>query len=284
MMISVEKYNSLSEAADSVASGGRYYGGGTLVMRAVNYAEEGYDRLVVAHDPVLKEIRVDGNRLVIGAGVTMAEIVGSKDAGFLAVAARSIGGPAIRNAATVGGNLFAEHPYGDFTTALLALDATVTMSGGIQQDLEQFLSSRENITGIVQSVSCTLPDRGTFRFRKISRVKPKGISVMSIAAWLPQPGGRISNARIAFGAMGPASLRAKGAEQALEGSGLDETSADRAGAALSNDLQPFDDPIASAWYRRPSLAGSAVPTARRKQPSMATMCSFGTRSATVRIS
>ena len=43
----------------------------------------------------------------------------------LAKAARAVGGPAIRNMATVGGNLFAPAPYGDFAVALLALDATV---------------------------------------------------------------------------------------------------------------------------------------------------------------
>ena len=42
---------------------------------------------------------------------------------FLKPVAKSIGGPAIRNMATVGGNLFARYPYGDFAVALLALDA-----------------------------------------------------------------------------------------------------------------------------------------------------------------
>ena len=44
---------------------------------------------------------------------------------FLAPVAESIGGPAVRNMATVGGNLFARSPYGDFAVALLALGATV---------------------------------------------------------------------------------------------------------------------------------------------------------------
>ncbi|MEO0327987.1 MAG: FAD binding domain-containing protein [Pseudomonadota bacterium] len=249
-MITVEKFNTVHEAASSVASRGRYYGGGTLVMRSINYAEDGFDRLVLASDPSLKEIRVDGNRLVLGAGLTMSDIAQSRETEFLKPVASVIGGPAIRNAATIGGNLFAGHPYGDFAVALLALDATLSTTAGDQQNLEQFLAGRESFSGIVQSVSCKNPDRGTFRFKKVCRVKPKGISVMSIAAWLPQSGGRISNARIAFGAMGPTPLRAKAAEQALEGGSLDEASIERAAVALSRDLQPFDDAIASGWYRR----------------------------------
>jgi hypothetical protein len=48
---------------------------------------------------------------------------------FLAPVARSIGGPAVRAAATVGGNLFAPSPYGDFSVALLALGAIVSREG-----------------------------------------------------------------------------------------------------------------------------------------------------------
>jgi len=249
-MITVEKLSSVGEAAQAVASGACYYGGGTLVMRSINYAEEGYDRIVLANDPSLKEIRLEGNRLSIGAGVTMSVILNSREAEFLHSVARAVGGPAIRSAATVGGNLFAAHPYGDFATALLALDATVKTSDNSQLDLEQFLVGRSNFSGVVLSISCTVPERGAFRFKKVSRVKPKGISVMSIAAYLPQAGGRISNARIAFGAMGPTPLRAKGAEQALEGKSLDEASVSSAASAASNDLQPADDPIATGWYRR----------------------------------
>ena len=61
----------------------------------------------------------------------MAQVIANRELSFLHPVARVVGGPAIRNMATVGGNLFAPSPYGDFTVALLALDATVAMSGGI---------------------------------------------------------------------------------------------------------------------------------------------------------
>ena len=92
-----------------------------------------------------------------------------------------------------------------------------------------------------------------FRFLKVARVKPKGVSVLSIAAHLPQNGGRISGARIAYGAMGPAPLRAKAVERVLEGRSLDAATIAAAKTAALEGTSPPTDAIASAWYRREVL-------------------------------
>ena len=70
--------------------------------------------LVRSTDPTLTDIRLSGDGVTIGAGVTMATIATHRETTFLAPVARAVGGPQIRNMATVGGNLFAPHPYGDF--------------------------------------------------------------------------------------------------------------------------------------------------------------------------
>jgi CO/xanthine dehydrogenase FAD-binding subunit len=118
--------------------------------------------------------------------------------------------------------------------------------------LEEFLRARDREPrAVVVSVTINRPrDARDFRFHKVSRVKPKGISVMSIAAHLPQSGGRISNARIAYGAMGPAPLRMPAIERALEGRSLDANGVAQAVAAATQGLDPPTDAIASAWYRR----------------------------------
>ncbi len=159
--------------------------------------------------------------------------------------------------ATVGGNLFAPSPYGDFTVALLALDATLAMQGGYsgrETPLEEFLASRERNTGLVASVTFNRPNADAFRFRKVSRVKPKGISVLSIAAHLPINGGRIAGARVAYGAMAPTPIRAKAVERALEGRALDESGIAAAVAAAAEGTSPQTDALASAWYRREMVA------------------------------
>ena len=104
---------------------------------------------------------------------------------------------------------------------------------------------------IVLSVSCDRPPNpDSFRYRKVARVKPKGVSVLSIAASVSAVGGRVSGARIAYGAMAPTAIRAKAAERALEGRTLDEAGVAAAVAAAAEGTSPPTDAIASAWYRR----------------------------------
>ena len=88
---------------------------------------------------------------------------------------------------------------------------------------------------------------------KVTRVHPKGISVLSIAAQLPLASGRVTGARIAYGAMGPTPLRAKAAERALEGRSLDAAGIAPALAVAADGTSPADDAIASAWWRREIL-------------------------------
>lgn len=256
MPVRVETYDRIDDAARALGASrtARFLGGGTLVMRAVNEADQGFDLIVRLRDAGFRSIRAEGDRIVIGAGATMADVMSSRDTGFLAPVARVVGGPAVRNMATVGGNLFAASPYGDFTAALLALGATVETAGqaGRGIPIDDFLRDRERQQGqLVQSVSVPRPrDPRDFRFLKVSRVKPKGISLMSIAAYLPSSGGRISGARVAYGAMGPQPVRATAVERALEGQSLEAATIDRAAAAATEGLEPPTDSLASAWYRR----------------------------------
>jgi CO/xanthine dehydrogenase FAD-binding subunit len=158
----------------------------------------------------------------------------------------------------LGQFLFAAAPYGDLAAALLALDAIVDVQGaygGVQQmPIEQFLQSRDRATGLVTSVTVPRPvSPDAFRFRKVSRVKPKGVSVLSIAAHLPLAGGRLSDVRVAYGAMAPTSIRARAVERALEGRSLDAAGIAPALAAAAEGTSPPTDALASAWYRREVL-------------------------------
>src|SRR5262249_32780065 len=100
--------------------GARYLGGGTLLVRQANEGDVSISTFARVTDPSLSSIEVSGGGARIGAAATMAAIASHADLGFLAGAAHAVGGPAIRNIATIGGNLFAPPPYGDFTVALLA--------------------------------------------------------------------------------------------------------------------------------------------------------------------
>lgn len=254
MSITVQNYAQVGEASAAMARDrdAVFLGGGTLLMRDINEGRAAFSTVIRTTDAAFRTMRATGAGLELGAGMTMSDVLASRELDFLHAAARAVGGPAIRNMASVGGNLFARSPYGDFTAALLALEARVTFAGGRELPLDEMLRTRESATdGVVSHVTVPRPPGGAeFRFVKVSRVKPKGVAVLSIAALLPMSAGRIQDARIAYGAMAPTPIRVTAVEQALEGRTLDAQGISAALAAATQGTSPATDAIASEWYRR----------------------------------
>lgn len=256
MPVRVETHDTLAAAAGALSGnrGARYFGGGTILMRAVNDGDQSFDTLIRTNDPALTQARNEGSRISIGGGVTMAQVIANRDLAVLHRPARAVGGPAVRSSATVGGNLFAHAPYGDFATALMALGATVHMAGQPESEvaIDDFMRDRARYADrIVRAVSIpSISDPNALRFLKVSRVKPKGVSVMTMAALLPTSSGRIDAFRIAYGNMGPVPVRAAAVERALEGASMDEAGVSRALSVATEGIDLKDDALASAWYRR----------------------------------
>jgi CO/xanthine dehydrogenase FAD-binding subunit len=247
MPLALKTYPTIAEAGSALkGEGARYLGGGTLVVRAANEGDLSLSTFVRSTDPTLTAIEVEGGRATLGASVTMSAIARHPGLMAIAKAAKAVGGPAIRNMATVGGNLFAAAPYGDFAVALQALDATVHTTAG-QMAIDDFLAARDG--KVVAAVSFAVPDAEKFRFLKVSRIKPKGVSVLSIAAVIDADAGKVKAARIALGCMADRPVRAKAAEKALVGATLDEDGVASAVAAVGEGTEPITDAIASAWYR-----------------------------------
>ena len=249
MTIDVICADTLAQANAAMSDTARFCAGGTLLMREVNYGSCNFDRLVVSDDADLRAIEVNGEQIRIGSAVTMSMILKHPELSFLADVARSVGGPAIRNMATVGGNLFAPLPYGDLATAMLALEAKVQWASGAEQTIDQFFEGPLAGNDIVASISMQRPVTGDFRYMKVSRVKPKGVSLITIAAHLPRQNGRVGSARLAFSGMAPKPKRAAAAELALQGATLDEAGVQRCVAVTNEGMTPVDDSLASAWYR-----------------------------------
>jgi CO/xanthine dehydrogenase FAD-binding subunit len=253
MPLTLHSFATVDEAAKALATGGRYLGGGTYAVRAANEGDLSFDRLIRTSDPAMKAIEISDRAVRLGASVTMAAVARTQELAWLAPAAKAVGGPAIRNVATIGGNLFAPAPFGDFAVALLALGASLELVGR-QIDLEEFLAVRYQTAGIVSAVSFAAPAEGAFRFLKVSRIKPKGVSVLSIAACISRDvKGRVNDARIALGCMASHPVRARMAEEALLGAELTEDGVAMAVDAVTHGVQPPSDAIASEWYRREVL-------------------------------
>jgi CO/xanthine dehydrogenase FAD-binding subunit len=251
MPLALQTFSTVADANAALkAAGTRYLGGGTLVVRAANEGDLSFSTLVRATDPALTAIEVSGGRAKVGASVTMAQIARHPALAMLAKAAHAVGGPAVHNMATVGGNLFAPTPYGDFTVALLALDATVHSGDDAATPIDEFLAQRENTKAIVTAVSFALPGEKNFRFLKVSRVKPKGVSVLSLSAVVEDGAdGTVSSARIALGCMADRPIRAKAAERALRGQKCTREGIAAALSVAGEGISPATDAVASAWYR-----------------------------------
>lgn len=249
MAVTIEKHATVGDAQRALGGDAVYLGGGTVLMREIN-AGLVQGRIIRSTDPVLKQIRQSGDGFEIGAGVTMSALANHAELAFLHPVVRAIGGPQIRNMATIGGNLFAEPPYGDLAAALLALGARLVMAGGQARPIEEFFRDRKR-AGLITAIQLPRPrDSKSFAFHKVSRVKPKGVSVMSFSALLPRDAGRLRGVRIACIGLGPGPLRAFSAERALEGQVLDAASITRAAQLVTDGSEPPTDALASSWYRR----------------------------------
>jgi carbon-monoxide dehydrogenase medium subunit len=117
-------------AALKKASEGKYLGGGQSLLPVMKLGLAAPSDLVsVAGLAELRGIKLKGKELVIGAGVTHAEVAASpevrKAIPALAELAGHIGDPQVRNRGTIGGSLAHDDPAADYPAAALALGATV---------------------------------------------------------------------------------------------------------------------------------------------------------------
>lgn len=229
--------------------------GGTLAMPLINEGISTPQKVVGLKNAGLNYIdRVD-SELIIGATTTLTQMESEEDLPILKDAARAVGGWAIRNMATVGGNLFAPPPGGDFAVALLVLDSkiVITRSGEertmpISDFFTGFMTNVLQPGEIVKELRIPLP-AGQTSYRKYGRRGANTPSIVTVAVNLHISGETVDDARIALGAVGPHPFRAVKAEDSLVGKSLTEENIQVAGALAVRESDPFTDPIASAWYR-----------------------------------
>jgi carbon-monoxide dehydrogenase medium subunit len=117
----------------------------------------------------LKGIRKDGGAIVIGAGVTHAEVAanGEVKAAIPALAqlAGGIGDPQVRHRGTIGGSVAANDPAADYPAAVLGLGATViTNKRKIEADkyFTGLFSTALEQGEIITAVSFPVPERAGY--------------------------------------------------------------------------------------------------------------------------
>jgi len=208
-----------AEKAVAELGAGVIMGGGTTVMPAALAGALDATRVVGLARAGLDTVERQGGRTTLGAMTTLAAVAALENAGALSAAAAAVGGPALRNMATVGGNLVIG---GDVATALLALGAEVTLTDRTVAVDELELQPGE----LIRSV--TFEDDPDSVFLRCARRAANSPAVVSVA---------VSRGRVALGGVADRPMRSPGAE-----------AGDPARAA--QEIDPPTDAIASAWYRR----------------------------------
>ena len=173
-----------------------------------------------------------------------------------------LGSRQIRTMGTLGGNLGAASPIGDALPPLLAMGASVRLSGpeGEREMLvEDFLIGYRKTAllqgEVIRDLWLPRPASGSlFACEKLSRRHDQDITAAGLSVMITLKDWTIASACIAHGGLGPKVARAVAAETVLEGAPFSQASFDKAAEALDADISPMDDLRASAAYRRMAAA------------------------------
>ncbi|MCK5827453.1 FAD binding domain-containing protein [Candidatus Bipolaricaulota bacterium] len=206
----------------------------------------------------------DGN-LVLGAGVTLTEIlespiVGDYLNGTIVQMMRQVASPLLRNAATIAGSLASMHPWSDIITLFLALDAQVTQYAGqlTTTSLEELMAQRGTIDrAIITEVTLPAPAAGTAAsFQEFVRAAID-VSMLNCACRVVLDNGNCSDVRIVFGGTPDIGQRVTAVEDALTGKHLKPAVIESVAKLAGESIPARDDMRASADYRR-VLAAAGV--------------------------
>jgi xanthine dehydrogenase small subunit len=236
-------------------------GGTDLGLRVSDHREVPAEVICLLGVEELHRLEVTPAAITLGAAVSYARLLDlfRREAGFAPFGAllSRLGSRQIRGFGTLGGNLGTASPIGDALPPLVALDATVRLAsvrGAREMPVAEFLTGyRRNALApdeVVVSVTLPRPGEGVvFACEKISKRHDQDIATVGLSAWLRLEGGVVAEARLAFGGVGPAVIRARGAEAALTGHALDAGRVAAAEEALPRDIAPLDDWRGTAAYR-----------------------------------
>jgi len=245
--------------------------GGTDVMVELNFDDRRPAALLdLTRIPELTSWSAGNGRIRVGAGVTYTRLVtelGRRLPG-LAMAARTVGSPQIRNRGTIGGNLGAASPAGDCHPPLLAAGAEIEVASvrGTRTipAAEFYTGVKRNALAPDELIAAVLipPAAGPQQFSKIGTRNAMVIAVASFCLCLNSHNG---TAGAGIGSAAPTPRRAADAEEflaaALAEAGLWESRGDlpaglaeEFGERVSAAAAPIDDVRGTAAYRRRALA------------------------------
>lgn len=239
-------------------------GGSDLIVKLRNGLFPNAVALVDITALPLKSINKEGDRLIIGSGCTMAQIIADPLVNeyfpVLVKAASTVGAMQIRNVATIGGNIANASPAGDTIPAMYSLEAEVLINSN---EGKKSLGIEKFFTGPGKSIlkpgeiieGFSIPLRKTSgSFLKLGERRAHAISKINLALTTWNDGK--THYRIAIGSVAPTVLRCESAESLLENA-PQPLSAEvilQAAAMASETARPISDVRSTKSYRK-QMAG-----------------------------
>lgn len=271
-----QSFEQAVEIAAAAAGPTRFLAGGTDVLvqlRASIVTPQ--DLIDLKHIPGVKDItRTSEGGWRIGIAVSGAEL--GRHAGVCAdwpgvvEGMQLVGSTQVQGRATLVGNLCNGSPAADSVPGMMAAGAKVTVigpNGSREVAVEDIPAGPSRTTlqpGEVIS-AITLPPRGLQGGDAYLRFIPRtemDIAVVGVAVNLRRDGTKISEARVALGAVGPKVMLAPAAAQAIIGSTLDDASMAALSTAAIAASTPISDKRGTATFRK-DIVGVLVQRAAR---------------------
>ena len=260
-----KKAASVEDALASLSGDAKILAGGHSLIPAMKLRLFSADTLVdISKVDSLKQIDVEGDTLVVGAGATHQRIADSevvqKHASLFAKVAGKIGDIQVRNVGTIGGSIAHADPAADWPAALLACEATVRVqnSSGTRD-----IAAADFFTGLYSTAlaegeiitQIRVESKAGHHCHYEKFVQPASrFALVGCAVCMRVENGNISHATIAFSGVSDTPYIDTGASGALQGQTLSQDSIDAAVGARDGSVYVMSDHFASEKYRK-HLAG-----------------------------
>lgn len=229
--------------------------GGTDVLIRLREGHEEFSSLVDIHDlPELKTIELDADGNVrIGSAVTFSEVIDNSIIAdrvpVVAEASSTVGGPQVRNVATIGGNLCNGAVSADSVGCLCVLDAVLEIEGpdGVRDVpvTEFYLGPGKVVLGPAEVLRCIRINRENYEdfgtnYYKYAMRNAMDIATIGCAAACRVKDGRFDTLKAAFTVAAPKPTRAVTAEEFAKGLPVTEDSINKLSEKVLEDLNPRD--------------------------------------------
>ncbi|MDR0377826.1 MAG: xanthine dehydrogenase FAD-binding subunit XdhB [Spirochaetaceae bacterium] len=213
----------------------------------------------------LRGVVIDGDGSIrIGAMTSMSHITADpiirEHIPVLGEAADTVGGPQLRNIATIGGNVCNGVTSADTASTLMAWDAVMEYmgSGGTRRVpiKNHYTGAGKTSLACGEMLAAIIIPRESYEncfgyYIKYAMREALDIATLGCSAnvRLSADKARIERLRLAYGVAGPVPLRAVSAEAAAAGKPASEASVTEAAAAVLNDVNPRTSWRASREFR-----------------------------------